>query len=44
VSRGLAEKVAVIAGGATGIGAATATRLATEGALVVVGDVSGDGA
>jgi NAD(P)-dependent dehydrogenase (short-subunit alcohol dehydrogenase family) len=44
VNRGLTDKVAVIAGGATGIGAATATRLAAEGALVVVGDVSADGA
>jgi NAD(P)-dependent dehydrogenase (short-subunit alcohol dehydrogenase family) len=44
VPRGLAGKVAVIAGGATGIGAATAGRLAAEGVLVVVGDVSGDGA
>jgi NAD(P)-dependent dehydrogenase (short-subunit alcohol dehydrogenase family) len=44
VPRGLAGKVAVIAGGATGIGAATAARLAAEGVLVVVGDVSGDGA
>lgn len=42
--RGLAGKVAVVAGGATGIGAATAARLAGEGTLVVVGDVSGDGA
>jgi len=42
--RGLAGKVAVIAGGATGIGAATAARLGAEGALVVVGDVSADGA
>ena len=44
MNRGLTGKVAVIAGGATGIGAATATRLAAEGALVVVGDVSADGA
>ena len=44
MSRGLAGKVGVVAGGATGIGAATATRLAAEGALVVIGDVSGDGA
>ena len=44
MNRGLTDKVAVIAGGATGIGAATATRLAAEGALVVVGDVSADGA
>ncbi len=42
--RGLAGKVAVIAGGATGIGAATAARLGAEGTLVVVGDVSADGA
>lgn len=32
-------KVAVVVGGATGIGAATATRLAAEGATVVVADV-----
>ena len=44
MSTALAGQVAVIAGGATGIGAATATRLAAEGALVVVGDVSNDGA
>jgi NAD(P)-dependent dehydrogenase (short-subunit alcohol dehydrogenase family) len=36
---GLAGKVAVVAGGATGIGAATARRLGTEGCLVVVGDL-----
>lgn len=39
---GLAGKVAVVAGGATGIGAATAARLADEGCLVVVGDVAAD--
>ena len=44
VPRGLTGKVAVIAGGATGIGAATAARLGAEGALVVVGDISGAGA
>jgi len=38
--RGLDGKVAVVAGGATGIGAATARRLAEEGASVVVGDVA----
>ncbi|MGD9598244.1 MAG: SDR family NAD(P)-dependent oxidoreductase [Steroidobacteraceae bacterium] len=37
--RGLADKVFVIAGGGTGIGAATAQRLAEEGAAVVVGDL-----
>ncbi len=37
--RGLKDKVAVVCGGATGIGAATAKRLAAEGALVVVGDI-----
>jgi NAD(P)-dependent dehydrogenase (short-subunit alcohol dehydrogenase family) len=39
---GLSGKVAVVAGGATGIGAATAARLAAEGCLVVVGDVAVD--
>ncbi len=38
--RGLKGKVAVIAGGATGIGAATADRLAEEGVKVVIGDVN----
>ena len=42
--RGLTGKVAVVAGGATGIGAATAARLADEGCLVVVGDVAVDAA
>ena len=42
--RGLAGKVAVIAGGATGIGAATAARLGTEGVRVVVGDIAGEAA
>jgi len=42
--RGLADKVAVVAGGATGIGAATAARLGAEGALVVVGDVAAEAA
>ena len=42
--RGLTDKVAVVAGGATGIGAATAARLGAEGALVVVGDVAAEAA
>jgi NAD(P)-dependent dehydrogenase (short-subunit alcohol dehydrogenase family) len=37
--RGLEGKRIVVAGGATGIGAATAARLAEEGAKVVVGDI-----
>ena len=41
--RGLAGKVAVVAGGGSGIGAATARRLAAEGAAVV-GDLNGDNA
>ncbi|MFE2184569.1 SDR family NAD(P)-dependent oxidoreductase, partial [Streptomyces sp. NPDC059455] len=42
--RGLQGKRIVIAGGATGIGAATAERLAGEGASVVVGDIDLTGA
>ncbi|MET0703351.1 MAG: SDR family oxidoreductase [Mycobacterium sp.] len=42
--RGLAGKVAVVAGGATGIGAATAARLGGEGCQVVVGDLAADAA
>lgn len=38
--RGLKDKVFVIAGGGSGIGAATAQRLAEEGARVVIGDYS----
>ncbi|MBA4024566.1 MAG: oxidoreductase [Gordonia sp.] len=41
---GLTDKVVVIAGGATGLGADSAQRLAREGATVVVGDLDGDGA
>jgi NAD(P)-dependent dehydrogenase (short-subunit alcohol dehydrogenase family) len=37
--RGLAGKVAVIAGGGSGIGAATARRLAAEEVAVVIGDI-----
>jgi NAD(P)-dependent dehydrogenase (short-subunit alcohol dehydrogenase family) len=42
--RGLTDKVAVVVGGATGIGAATAARLGEEGCRVVVGDVAADAA
>src|SRR3954463_11123556 len=42
--RGLDGKTFIVAGGATGIGAGTAERLAAEGASVVVGDVNIDGA
>jgi NAD(P)-dependent dehydrogenase (short-subunit alcohol dehydrogenase family) len=42
--RGLGGKSVVIAGGAGGIGTATSTRLAAEGASVVVGDLDGDAA
>lgn len=42
--RGLSDKVVIVAGGATGIGAATAQRLGEEGARVLVGDLNGDGA
>lgn len=42
--RGLSGKVAVVVGGATGIGAATAARLGEEGCRVVIGDVAVDAA
>ena len=42
--RGLKDKAFLIAGGATGIGAATAKRLAAEGAYVAIGDVNIAGA
>ena len=40
--RGLKGKVGIIAGGGRGIGAATARRLADEGAHVVIGDIAED--
>ena len=42
--RGLNGKRIVIAGGASGIGAATAERLGAEGATVVIGDINLDAA
>lgn len=40
--RGLQGKVGIVAGGGRGIGAATARRLASEGASVVIGDLQAD--
>jgi NAD(P)-dependent dehydrogenase (short-subunit alcohol dehydrogenase family) len=42
--QGLKNKVVLVAGGATGLGADAAHRLAREGAKVVVGDLDGEGA
>ncbi|QFG20179.1 SDR family NAD(P)-dependent oxidoreductase [Actinomadura sp. WMMB 499] len=42
--RGLRGKAFIVAGGATGIGAGTARRLAEEGALVAVADIDIEGA
>jgi NAD(P)-dependent dehydrogenase (short-subunit alcohol dehydrogenase family) len=41
---GLKNKVAIVAGGASGLGRATAIRLAEEGASVVVADINDAGA
>jgi 2-hydroxycyclohexanecarboxyl-CoA dehydrogenase len=38
------DQVAIVTGGASGIGQATARRLAEEGAAVVIADVNGEGA
>ena len=40
----LADRVAIVTGGAQGIGKAVADKLAAEGATVVVADVNGEGA
>ena len=40
----LAGRVAVVTGGASGIGEACATRLAADGASVVVADINADAA
>jgi NAD(P)-dependent dehydrogenase (short-subunit alcohol dehydrogenase family) len=42
--RGLDGKVAVIVGGASGLGSATARRLGEEGCRVIVGDIAIEGA
>lgn len=42
--RGLKDKVAVVAGGAGGIGTATSVRLGEEGCCVVVGDLNAEAA
>ncbi len=43
-SQRLTDRVAIVTGGALGIGGATARRLAAEGAKVLVVDVNGDAA
>ena len=39
----LDNKIAIVTGGAAGIGRATALRMAEEGATVVIADINGDG-
>ena len=39
---GLSDKVAIVTGSARGLGAATARRLAEEGAKVVITDINAD--
>ena len=38
----LAGRIAIVSGGASGIGRASAVRLAEEGAQVVVADIEGE--
>lgn len=42
--RGLKDKTIIVAGGGTGIGAATALRLGAEGAKILIGDFNLDAA
>jgi NAD(P)-dependent dehydrogenase (short-subunit alcohol dehydrogenase family) len=44
LTRSIVGKVAIVTGGAAGIGRATAETLAARGAAVVVGDIDGDSA